>query len=439
MNNLNNYLSSVRDQYEELPYPARNPEDEKTRLVTTWLDDLPMINHYCFAGKQDFEGGFRALVAGGGTGDGTIYLAEQLRNSSAEIVHADMSEASIAIAKKRAEIRGLPNIKWVHASLLNLETLGLGHFDYINCVGVLHHLADPDAGLKALRALLKPDGAMGIMVYGQYGRTGVYQMQTLLRVLNQDHEPSQIKIQRARDIMVTAPAANWFKRGQSLYVSDKANDAEIFDLLLHSQDRAYSVPQLYEWLVDNHGLHIHFTDTGRGGYVYMPRMVAGSKNLEYLDRADSLPLRKQHEVAEILGGSIIGHTFYLTHEANTESPYGDPDYVPAFVHEPLSGPELAKFVEGERNRKNPITVNHVHTGVTAEVVVGAFSKYILNNIDGHLSFGQIFQKIRSIDKFKKAHPTDEQLFDDFKGLYDLFRAIDRILLHHKSTTCPSGS
>ena len=37
---------------------------------------LPLLNHYGFAGRQSFQNGFRALVAGGGTGDATIFLAD---------------------------------------------------------------------------------------------------------------------------------------------------------------------------------------------------------------------------------------------------------------------------------------------------------------------------------------------------------------------------
>ncbi|HCV13502.1 MAG TPA: class I SAM-dependent methyltransferase, partial [Candidatus Accumulibacter sp.] len=55
------------------PYPPRDPEEESQRLLPTWLDSLPMINHYCFAGQQDFRNRWRVLVAGGGTGDATIY------------------------------------------------------------------------------------------------------------------------------------------------------------------------------------------------------------------------------------------------------------------------------------------------------------------------------------------------------------------------------
>ena len=54
-------------------------------------------------------------------------------------------------------------------------------FDQIVCTGVLHHLADPDAGLKALRGVLKPDGALHLMVYAPYGRAGIYMLQEFCR------------------------------------------------------------------------------------------------------------------------------------------------------------------------------------------------------------------------------------------------------------------
>ena len=80
---MNSSLSPVHEQYEALPYPSRDPAEERQRLLATWLDSLAMINHYCFAGEQDFKNGFRILVAGGGTGDTTICLAEQLRGTNA--------------------------------------------------------------------------------------------------------------------------------------------------------------------------------------------------------------------------------------------------------------------------------------------------------------------------------------------------------------------
>ena len=56
-------------------------------------------------------------------------------------------------------------------------------FDLVVCTGVLHHLPDPDQGLRALRDVLRPDGAMRLMVYARYGRAGIYMMQEYCRLL----------------------------------------------------------------------------------------------------------------------------------------------------------------------------------------------------------------------------------------------------------------
>src|SRR5262245_16926238 len=105
----------VREQYEAYSYPERDPRYEETRPLPTALGHLPEINFYCFNGKRDFRRS-RVLVAGCGTGDGAIFLAEQLRHREAELVCLDMSEQSLKIAKERAKIRGLPPITWIRDS-----------------------------------------------------------------------------------------------------------------------------------------------------------------------------------------------------------------------------------------------------------------------------------------------------------------------------------
>jgi hypothetical protein len=47
----------------------------------------------------------------------------------------------------------------------------------------VHHLPDPDAGLRALHDVLKPNGALNVMVYAPYGRAGVYMLQDYCRRL----------------------------------------------------------------------------------------------------------------------------------------------------------------------------------------------------------------------------------------------------------------
>ena len=73
-----------------------------------------------------------------------------------------------------------PPVDWL--PIENIQELGRS-FDLIVCTGVLHHLLDPDLGLRTLREVLRPQGAMRVMVYARYGRTGIYMMQEYCRLL----------------------------------------------------------------------------------------------------------------------------------------------------------------------------------------------------------------------------------------------------------------
>src|ERR1700742_1414545 len=126
-------LDEVRAQYEALPYPPRDPREEALRLITGTPSHILEVNHYLFAGRLNFNRPFRALVAGGGTGDGSIMLAQQMgdRRCAAEVVYLHLSTASRAVCEARAKARGLRNITFHTGSLLDLPTMGLGAFDYI--------------------------------------------------------------------------------------------------------------------------------------------------------------------------------------------------------------------------------------------------------------------------------------------------------------------
>jgi len=243
--------TTVRKQYERFPYPHRTPSDESQRFLFTPLDDLAALNFYCFQGCRDIRDNFRVLVAGGGTGDSTIHLAEQLRDTNATLVHLDLSAAAIEVAHQRAQVRNLENIVWVQGSLLDFPNSEIKPFDYINCSGVLHHLHDPAEGLKALKAMLKDDGAMGLMLYGKYARTGVYQMQQLMRLVNRELADEEAMVANTRAVLESLPNSSWYERSKGLYLSqDKYSDAEIFDLFLHSTDQPFSVSEIYELLAE---------------------------------------------------------------------------------------------------------------------------------------------------------------------------------------------
>src|SRR5258708_32769256 len=108
----------VHEQYEALPYPPRNPQDEAKRLVTGSPSRLAELNHFVFGGRRDFTKPFRALVAGGGTGDAAIMLGPPLADPgapAAEIADLDWPAASRPNPPAPAPRRQLTHIPARHA------------------------------------------------------------------------------------------------------------------------------------------------------------------------------------------------------------------------------------------------------------------------------------------------------------------------------------
>jgi SAM-dependent methyltransferase len=421
-----NYLQSVRDQYEAYPYPLRNPEDERVRLENSWHDFLEVINFYCFKGKQNFSGPFRVLVAGGGTGDQTIFLAEQLRyNRRAEIVHLDFSASSIAIAKRRSEVRKLNNITWLHQSVLDLPSLPVGLFDYINCAGVLHHLENPAAGLQSLLAVLHKQGAMMLMLYGKYGRTGVYQVQELLSTINANEASSQAKLDNAKAVLQSLPKTNWFKRGEELIGDHKEfGDAGIYDLFLHAQDRPFTVKEIYG-LLEACGLQlIELIERGRSKYM----VESYIRDAKLLERLRQFPKKDQQAVAELISGDLIVHNCYAARESDTIAVLDDLRNVPFyFLYEPENIADLIEKCPGQ-----PVKVKGDLFDATIEFMPGPYTKHIFRRLDGERSLKEIFELIRKEAGLDDQQLPNARLLEEFRPIYEAFNNVGWMLLRHKS-------
>ena len=100
----------------------------------------------------------------------------------ARVTAIDISETSLRHTRDLQEKHGIRNLRIHRLAIERVAELG-ETFDQIVCTGVLHHLSDPDVGLRSLRDVLARDGAMHIMVYAPYGRAGVYMMQDYCRLL----------------------------------------------------------------------------------------------------------------------------------------------------------------------------------------------------------------------------------------------------------------
>lgn len=235
---------AVKSQYEAFPYPERDPRDEKKRLITGSPSHPLEMDHFLWAGQRDWSQPLRILVAGGGTGDALVQLAQILTTARRkyEITYVDLSTASRVVAEKRIKARSLKSVKFVTGSLLDAPEMG--EFDYIDCCGVLHHLPEPLDGFRALSNALAPNGGIGLMVYAPYGRAGVYPLQEAFRQLYGDLPPAE-QLKAASDVFKRLPEGHVFKRNPHL-TDHKTSAAGFYDLLLHSTDQAFTVDQLID-------------------------------------------------------------------------------------------------------------------------------------------------------------------------------------------------
>jgi SAM-dependent methyltransferase len=407
----------VRAQYAAYPYPARDPADERKRLIVGSPSHILEINHYVFGGKRDFATPFRALFAGGGTGDGTIMLAQQLTDLGAptEIVHLDPSHAAQGIAAARAKIRGLNTIHFQPGSIEDLERLDLGRFDYIDCCGVLHHLADPAAGLAVLARALAPGGGLGLMVYGALGRTGVYQVQTILRMLNDLEEPALPRLDRARRLLRQLPRTNWLVRNPFIGDHLQGDEAGLYDLLLNERDRAFTVNELAQ-LAASAGLSVvTLIEPARYApetYLTDPVLLERVRRLNPIDR---------WALAELIAGDLKVHIAYLvpSEQATEAKATIAADLIPIFREG--DGAAMARGLKPVE----PLKIAFGPTTLSFPLPRGALP--ILAQIDGRRPIGALRNAVA-----EAGLTMSESEFDrDFVLLYGVLNGINHLFLANR--------
>ena len=166
----------VQTFYERHPYPPPVDSLDKYRALSQDRQRRRADFHLVWP-AQRYREDQSILIAGCGTSQAAKHA---LRWPAARITGIDFSAASVRHTEELKRRYGLDNLEVRQLPIERVGELG-STFDQIVCTGVLHHLPDPGAGLSALREVLRPDGAMHIMVYAPYGRTGIYMLQDFCR------------------------------------------------------------------------------------------------------------------------------------------------------------------------------------------------------------------------------------------------------------------
>ena len=317
--------------YDRFPYPG-DPLQDGAPPGYNW--------RWCIDSARAFVAGallprpaegprpWRILDAGCGTGVSTDYLAHL--NPGAEILAVDISAGTLEVARERTRRSGAAgqasSLRFEQRSLLDLG--GEAPFDYINSVGVLHHLREPEAGLKALAALLKPGGVLHLFLYADGGRWEIHRTQRALSLLGVGTGEEGLRL--GRGLVEVLPASNRLRRHhEQRWALDTAADANFADMYLHPQETSYNIQRLMAFVASADLRFVGFSNPE----VWDPaRLLQG----ELLERAQALPVEQQWALIEDLDPDISHFEFFLSQGELVRSDWGS------------DGALLA--VSGERNR-----------------------------------------------------------------------------------------
>ena len=266
-------------------------------------------------GKPHFRQNFRVIVAGGGTGRDTNFLAEQLNHTNAEIVYMDFSQSSMKIAQLMTKMRKCSNIVWVRSWIEATPFMGLERFELFVSTGVLHHLKNPQKGLRVLQDAQLPFGGALLMLYGKLGRSGVYQIQEVLRYINKGESSLENEVENAKSVLAALPYQNWFNS----YVSGDhitMGDVGIYDLLLHKRDVSYDIREAFR-----------FVEMGGYNFVgfYLPELnIPFTLNprilgLQLIELFLIKPLSSQQYIGDILKGDMNQNGMFISKQKSSEA------------------------------------------------------------------------------------------------------------------------
>ena len=392
----------IYEFYTAHPYPP--PVDNLDRALQMWNDEsvLRAEFHLLWPNKE-YRPDFDLLVAGCGTWQAARYA---LTHPAARVVAIDVSPTSIEHTNALKQKYNLTNLETRQLSIENAGDLDQ-RFDLIVCTGVLHHLVDPDEGLRALRSLLNSEGAFYFMVYATYGRAGVYMLQEYCRRLGVGTTRQEIddliavlqRLPEHHPLLAT-------QRG-----SREFNGEALADALLNPRERSYSVSQLFDFIERN---DLRFA-RWYWQAPYLPQCgdVASTPHAE---RLAALPQREQYIEMELWRGLLNNHSV-VVHRNDVNDDFKvrlDDEQCLQYV------PIRTAWTKCVQDRLPPgaaaALINQTHSFNDLYLLIDAQEKQIFDAIDGRRSISEIAETAKAPaplarEFFQKLWWYDQAVFD----------------------------
>ncbi|HEX5082346.1 MAG TPA: class I SAM-dependent methyltransferase [Blastocatellia bacterium] len=397
----------VSEFYTHHPYPP--PVENLDRLRDAWQAENPnRAEYHLLWPNKEYRSDLDVLIAGCGTWQAAKYA---ICHPNARVTGVDVSPTSLEHTETLKRKHNLTNL--VTRQLPIEKVAGLDKsFDLIVCTGVLHHLADPDAGLRALRSVLNPEGAMDLMVYAPYGRTGVYMLQEYCRRIGVGTSEEEIHdLTTALKLLPEHHPLLATMRGSR----DSLNAEALVDTLLHPRDRAYSAPELFDFIERND------LTPGRWRWQapYLPQcgLIAETP---HANRLIALPERERYRAMELWRGLMTIHSLVVYRsDVNNDGlkvRFDDERYL---RYAPIRLPWTICVQEELPPGVSGILFNQTHVFDDLMLFIDAREKRIFEAIDGRRSVSEILDEVKEKEAspsfFEKLWWYDQVVFDTSKA------------------------
>lgn len=394
--------------YTDHPYPP--PVENLDRAREMWQDEnVHRAEYHLLWPHKEYRADLDVLIAGCGTSQAAKYA---LCHPGASVVGIDVSTTSLEETEKLKQKYDMTNLETRQLSIENAGEMDR-QFDLIVCTGVLHHLVEPDVGLRALRSVLKPDGAMYLMVYAPYGRTGVYMLQEYCRRLGLKVSQQEISdlipvlkmLPEYHPLLATQGGSREFVNGDALA-----------DALMNPRDRSYSVPQLLDFLERN-GLML---ERWYWQAPYLPR-CGTIATTPHASRLAALSERDQYIQMELWRGLITNHSVVArrsdVNKDETKVRFDDERFL-GYV--PIRLPWTMCIQERIPPGAAGVLVNQTHQFSDLFIIINEQEKQMFDAIDGRRSISEIVEKVEAAQPFareffEKLWWYDQVVFDTSKS------------------------
>ncbi|MFC1682227.1 class I SAM-dependent methyltransferase [Nanoarchaeota archaeon] len=218
----------VQGFYNKTPFPDYELErfDNKEDLKTAV---------YPFARILDRSIPKDATIIDVGTGTGMTSAFLSLRRK--KVMGIDFSDSSLNKAEKLKEKLKLNSWSLKKVDILDEQQIKkLGKFDYVLCLGVLHHTGNAYKGFQNILKLLKPGGHIAVGLYNKYGRIPLNIRKLLAKTIFKNNQTIK----------------DYFIRMQIGEIEDKERARGWWnDQYLHPHETTHTIGEVLKWFKKN--------------------------------------------------------------------------------------------------------------------------------------------------------------------------------------------